>query len=77
MRYHYKIMPQYYAVMSALVFNDRPNNLIWCADIQKDRKECLYCDRYHYTAAFCRDLAAFICSQCQERKLLELRSLPN
>jgi hypothetical protein len=75
-RYHYKIMPEYYQKMRQLSEARPEVNFLWCADIQEGRAECLYCDRYHYTGAFSKDLAAYICKLCLERKLLDQHLQP-
>jgi lysophospholipase L1-like esterase len=42
-------------------------NLLWLADIQPDRKENLYVDQVHYTAAFSRDIASLIAADLRGR----------
>ena len=36
-------------------------NVLWLADIQLDKRENLYVDTAHYTAAFSKDIAGYIC----------------
>ena len=36
-------------------------NVLWLADIQLDKRENLYIDALHYTAAFSREIAGYIC----------------
>lgn len=36
-------------------------DLLWLADMQQDRHENLYVDKWHYNAAFSREIAARIC----------------
>lgn len=43
---------------------------IWCADMQENAAECLYCDHLHYTSAFMKTIADRIIRICSERKLL-------
>jgi hypothetical protein len=45
-------------------------NFLWCADIQAGRRERLYVDRAHYTAAFSKATAACIAGLVRERALL-------
>jgi hypothetical protein len=70
-KYHFAIMRDYYPAMRELHDQRAEQNFLWCADIQLNRAEALYCDRYHYTAAFSKDLADYICKLCLERKLLD------
>jgi len=44
-------------------------DFLWCADLQRDEKECLYVDDCHYTAKFGKRFAAVICQMCSERGL--------
>jgi hypothetical protein len=37
-------------------------NVLWLADMQKDKRENLYVDHWHYTAPFSREIAARICA---------------
>lgn len=69
-KYHFEIMRDYYPVMRDFQLQRGEDNFLWCADLQQDRTECLYCDRYHYTAAFSKDLASYIGQLCLARKLL-------
>jgi hypothetical protein len=41
-------------------------NVLWLADIQENKRENLYVDAVHYTAAFSRDIAGEICSVLSE-----------
>jgi hypothetical protein len=70
-KYHFAIMREYYPMMRELHDQRQEENFLWCADLQKDRTECLYCDRYHYTAAFAKELADYICQLSVERGLLD------
>ena len=45
-------------------------NFLWCADVQKAEKECLYVDPVHYTAKFSAKLAETISDMCFERGLI-------
>jgi hypothetical protein len=67
----FSIMRECYAKMRELCDQRAETNFLWCADIQEDRTECLYCDRFHYTAAFAEDVADYICQVCRDRRLLD------
>ena len=41
-------------------------DVLWLADIQQDKHENLYVDRYHYTAAFSQEIAQRICGFLRE-----------
>ena len=45
------------------------DNFLWCADIQKDRKEPLYIDQVHYSPAFTKQFAKAIVDLLIERDL--------
>jgi hypothetical protein len=64
-------MREYYPIIGDQQSLREQDNFLWCADMQKDRNECLYCDRYHYKASFAKELADYICQLCVERRLLE------
>jgi len=49
---------------------ERGDNFLWLADIQEDRRENLYIDVIHYTAAFNKDIAAYICAFLAEKEYL-------
>jgi hypothetical protein len=70
-KYHFAIMREYYPMMRNLHDQRAEDNFLWCADLQKDETKCLYCDRYHYTAAFAEGLADYICQLGIERRLLD------
>ena len=42
------------------------SNVLWLADIQQDKRENLYVDNIHYTAAFSKEIAAQIYSYLRE-----------
>jgi hypothetical protein len=44
-------------------------DFLWCADLQKDEKECLYVDNVHYTAKFSSKLAETISAMCFKQGL--------
>jgi hypothetical protein len=69
-KYPFKVMREYYPTMRGYHDKLAEDHFLWCADIQQNRKECLYCDRYHYTGAFAKELAEYICRLCVERQLL-------
>ena len=46
---------------------ERQGNFFWLADIQEARRENLYVDRIHYSAAFSGDIAGEI-----QRRLLPM-----
>ena len=46
---------------------EQGNNFLWLADIQEERRENLYVDEIHYTAAFNKDIAARICGFLREK----------
>ena len=46
-------------------------HFLWCADLQQDKKECLYVDNHHYTAKFAKELAGHVVALCRERGLLK------
>ena len=46
---------------------EQGNNFLWLADIQEERRENLYVDAMHYTAAFNKDIAARICGFLREK----------
>ena len=71
MTFKFENMRAYYPRMRDLHDQRGEANFIWCADIQKDRAECLYCDKCHYTGAFSKVLADYICQICIERALLD------
>ena len=50
-------------------------NLIWCADIQEDFKECLYVDRHHYSAKFSKIFAQEIVTTSRESGLVVPKAL--
>lgn len=69
-KYKFSIMSEYYPAVRD--HKERAaSNFLWCADIQKDRAECLYCDQYHYSGTFTKVLADYICELCIERKLFD------
>jgi len=39
------------------------SNLLWLADMQQDKRENLYVDAVHYTAAFSKEIAGRICRE--------------
>jgi hypothetical protein len=45
-------------------------NFIWCADIQKDLKEPLYVDAYHYSAKMTQMITHYILDAMKQRDLL-------
>jgi len=49
---------------------EQGNNFLWLADIQEERRENLYVDEVHYTAAFSKDIAAYICAFLGEKGYL-------
>jgi lysophospholipase L1-like esterase len=49
-------------------------NFLWCADLQREERECLYVDDSHYTAKFSRKIAAAITRMCLERGLMKSES---
>lgn len=50
--------------------NGLGSNVLWLADVQKDRTENLYVDRSHYTAKFSEELASYISEHILEESLL-------
>lgn len=46
-------------------------NFIWAADMQKNLKEALYIDAFHYTAPMSKRISAFITESIVKRGLLE------
>ena len=59
LRYGYGLMDDSRSVDPGL---ERSGNFLWLADIQRDRKEPLYVDAAHYTAAFSEEIARRIAS---------------
>lgn len=49
-------------------------NFLWLADMQEDRRENLYVDRIHYSAAFSRDIASQLLVFLQGANLLGCQS---
>ena len=50
----------YEAMQSRRAELEREGNFLWLADMQEGRRENLYVDRVHYSAAFARDIAGEI-----------------
>ncbi|MGH9175882.1 MAG: hypothetical protein ACRD1H_16070, partial [Vicinamibacterales bacterium] len=48
---------------------ERQQNFLWLADIQENKRENLYVDRIHYSAAFSREIAAHILAFLKTRHL--------
>jgi hypothetical protein len=46
-------------------------HFLWCADVQEDKKECLYVDAHHYTARFAKELAQYVAGLCRQDGLLQ------
>jgi hypothetical protein len=46
-------------------------DFLWLADMQQDRHENLYVDRWHYTAAFSKEIAARICNSLRENVFVD------
>jgi len=57
------IGPRYsYPIMESLRAQGQLGpNVLWLADIQVDKRENLYVDAVHYTAAFSKEIAGYIC----------------
>jgi hypothetical protein len=74
---HRYLQQEFYSTMRALL-DQRPAepHFVWCADLQQDRTEPLYLDHYHYTGAFAKDIADYICLTCLERKILDKHLCP-
>jgi hypothetical protein len=51
----------------ALLDRTRDAGILWLADLQKDRRENLYVDRFHYTAKFSADIANAVAAAIRER----------
>jgi hypothetical protein len=50
-----------YALMDQMRTTGKlPANVLWLGDLQADKKENLYVDRFHYTAAFSREIAEVV-----------------
>jgi len=49
------------------------NNFLWLADIQKDKTEPLYVDKFHYSARFSKQFAIAIADLLIERSLIPMR----
>jgi lysophospholipase L1-like esterase len=60
----------YTAMAEKLREKPPPADLLWCADMQKQERECLYVDGVHYCAKFAKKLADRICQLCVERHIL-------
>jgi hypothetical protein len=61
-----------YPLMAQRVSNGAAGaNFLWCADLQEGSKETLYVDKVHYSAKFCRNLAAVIGRFLLERHLVK------
>ncbi len=60
----------YEAMAARRLREDLGADFLWCADIQEGRREPLYVDRVHYTAAFSKATAACIAGLIKERELL-------
>lgn len=61
-----------YAEMEASLARQPPSSgFVWCADLQREAKECLYVDSVHYTEKFCRQFAEAIVTRCAEKGLLK------
>jgi hypothetical protein len=62
---------EFYTTMYEQIQKRPPDpHFIWCADIQENATECLYCDHVHYTSSFTKTLAEKIVHESLERKLL-------
>jgi hypothetical protein len=59
------------ATQASVARNPSNSNFIWCGDLQRDARECLYVDSVHYTAKFSRAFAEAIVERCQARGLLQ------
>ena len=46
---------------------ERSGDFLWLADMQQDKRENLYVDECHYTAAFTKEIAARICGFLKQR----------
>ncbi|MEW6113522.1 MAG: hypothetical protein AB1664_15430 [Thermodesulfobacteriota bacterium] len=64
------VKPGYEAVAKLAASGDLGENFIWCGDIQRDKKEPLYVDAYHYSGKMSRMIASHIVTVLKERKLL-------
>jgi hypothetical protein len=51
-------------------------NFLWCADLQEGAKEGLYVDWVHYSAKFCRDVAAAVGRFLVEQRLVQPAAAP-
>jgi phage shock protein PspC (stress-responsive transcriptional regulator) len=60
----------YELMAEAVRSNPLGKNFIWCADIQKDLKEPLYVDAYHYSAKMTRMVTHHILDAMKKRELL-------
>jgi len=60
-RFAYPLMARHRADL------EQGKNFLWLADMQEGRRENLYVDEYHYTAAFMKEIAARICGFLREK----------
>jgi hypothetical protein len=64
------VKPGYEAMAKLAASSELGENFIWCGDIQRDKKEPLYVDAYHYSGKMSRMIASHIITVLTERKLL-------
>jgi hypothetical protein len=63
-RFGYPLMARHRAEL------EQGKNFLWLVHMQEGRRGNLYVDEYHYTAAFMKDIAAYICAYLVENQYL-------
>jgi len=64
------VKPGYEAMAKLAASGELGENFIWCGDIQREKKEPLYVDAYHYSGKMSHMIASHIVTVLKERKIL-------